>query len=275
MGYKIWIILFMICKVLVLCCKIGYAEGIPSVEYGTYITNADESWEETLGPDFPAEKAVVLSLDERLLVLYGKGKPQWKTYLVVLDQGQKQILWEFDDDIFFLDWLGVEPTLTGGFLNENTIPDFIITYTLGSGPGSGGQSGESTMVFILDGQEVINGAFGISAYSITRCRPNEEDCEGGEYLERGDVLLFLEPKNDNLTLYIRFSIKDRSKKTYKLTEYRISENSAIEIRTVEGGNLHISELLRSIILTRRQRGEIPLFFNENGMLLNERDWFTF
>lgn len=168
MRYKIWIILFMICKILMLWSETGYTEGIPSVEYGTYITKADESWEETLGSDFPAEKAVVLFLNKKLFVLYGEEQPQWKTYLAVFDRGQEQILWEIDDDIFLMDWPGIEPTLTGGDFNGNNIPDLIMTYTFWTGPGSGGQSGETTMILILDGQEVIDGAFEISAYSITR-----------------------------------------------------------------------------------------------------------
>jgi hypothetical protein len=252
------------------------------LKFGIFITKSDDAWnEQQLGKSFSpeGEKVLMLTLPEKLIVLY-RDKQSLRVYLSVFRHGKEEILWETDD--IPPSELVAKPILVAGVLNANSIPDILICYSIDCGIGSSSECWEQEIRFSFDGQNVIEESIPLSAVDM-----NIGDRPEDSWDNRWNRLVMIVSASENspCMIYVwsqRYRSEDQPLDatermyTYQIVEYQVKENQLVKVETTEGSRLQTSELLRSILWTRREQGNEPLLLNfeRSPYLVNENTWFN-
>ncbi len=262
-----------------------------TLRFGELVTKSDDAWDGLqLGQRLSSEEeehVLILPLTEKLGVLY-RQKSNGRIYLSVFDQGEKQILWKSDKSLGLIT-ASMTPVLATGLLNLNDIPDLFVCYTDNCGTGRVSECWNQELRFFFDEQSVTSTLIPLSAVDRSFGIWAEDCAQPGDCWEnRQEALVLIVPASEGTpgTIYVwsqRYRSEDKPPGatermyTYEITEYQIRGHHIVEVETTKGGRFQTTELLRSIIWTRREQGNEPLLLNFafSPYLFDENTWFHF
>lgn len=288
LKYKRRMMIFIVFLLLFLCWKQIFAHEKQAIQFGKFITQSDDAWGKLpFKPELPNEsfyaKILTLELPAKTAVFYYD--KNWEAILLAYEQGQKRLLWKIHDPYPSSGQMPY-PVLAAVLLNANQEFDLLFCHSNDRGIGKSAEHWDQNMYLFIDSQKTTEKPIPLSVVDISLCDSDQADCRG--VWERQDALVLIVPASEDTpgTIYVwsqRYRSEDQPPGatermyTYQIVEYQVKEDQLVNVETTEGSRLQTSELLRSIIWTRREQGNEPLLLNfaYPPYLFDENTWLNF